>query len=99
MPLRESNDLDSLLAEALWVQNTFAKTIEVDMKNATERGLRSRLFCSAVSNVGHVYLARGDKELYLKQLPFVKLGKKIIADPGSALLVSLQSIIEGRTLN
>jgi serine/threonine protein kinase len=96
--LRRQGSLDDLILEAMWVQNTFEKTIEADVKKAAEDIRREMLFSSAASNIGHVYLVRGQKELYKEQVPYLKLARSIISDPSSQMCFSIESVLNERPL-
>jgi hypothetical protein len=91
--LRKTGAIDHLFSEAAWIQETFEKTIETDVKRVNEESRRARLFCLAAANIGHVYLLRGDEEGYLKQLPFIKRALAVIPDPESSLYAPLEAII------
>jgi hypothetical protein len=97
--LRELDDIELLLSEALWVQDTFAKTIDIDSRKPYEEGDRISLFCFAAANIGHVYLVKNETNLYEEQLYYVKKGLKLLANQGSGLFLPLQSILNGKRLN
>jgi hypothetical protein len=96
--LRRSGNLDKLLSEALWAQNTFAYAVNIAPADCLSRQSEIHLFSVATAQIGHVYLERKQTDLFDKVLPLLKEAKQMEENVSSVRFNLIVGVVEGRKL-